>query len=312
MNLNAHQSQTVAYLENRCVNQHGLLVYHHMGTGKTNTAIAWLYNRQRQYGQAGATKAEAAAAAVPTTRKPKAVKATKVTTKVTAKAGATRHPRRTVSASTPASTASTSRRARRRRTRRTRRRTRTTTAGGARASSSSSSTSAGSDSSSSSRASRGSHRRTAVVATKGPTLRARAFDYLIVCPETIKTTWLDESAKMGFAVDKRCLMNYDEVDGLIQAKKFDAKGKNVIFDEAHNLCRTMRREGMKYYPEVMARLKEADKLLLLTGTPEHGGHSDFTLLINLVAGRTEVPLNDDDFQKKYRDMSKDMHRRSRL
>ena len=58
---------------------------------------------------------------------------------------------------------------------------------------------------------------------------------------------------MGFAVDKRCLMNYDEVDGLIQAKKFDAKGKNVIFDEAHNLCRTMRREGMKYYPEVMAR-----------------------------------------------------------
>ena len=84
-------------------------------------------------------------------------------------------------------------------------------------------------------------------------MRTRAFDYLIVCPETIKTTWLDESAKMGFAVDKRCLMNYDEVDGLIQAKKFDAKGKNVIFDEAHNLCRTMRREGMKYYPEVMAR-----------------------------------------------------------
>ena len=31
------------------------------------------------------------------------------------------------------------------------------------------------------------------------------------------------------------------------------KFKNVIFDEAHNLCRTMRREGMKYYPEVMAR-----------------------------------------------------------
>jgi hypothetical protein len=303
MNLNAHQSQTVAYLENRCVNQHGLLVYHHMGTGKTNTAIAWLYNRQRQYGQAGATKAEAAAAAVPTTRKPKAVKATKVTTKVTkVTARATRHPRRTVSAPTPATTAAASTSSRRRRTRRTRRRTRTT-AGGARASSSSSSTSAGSDSSSSSRASRGSHRRTTVVATKGPTLRARAFDYLIVCPETIKTTWLDESAKMGFAVDKRCLMNYDEVDGLIQAKKFDAKGKNVIFDEAHNLCRTMRREGMKYYPEVMARLKEADKLLLLTGTPEHGGHSDFTLLINLVAGRTEFPLNDDDFQKKYRDMS---------
>ena len=126
---------------------------------------------------------------------------------------------------------------------------------------------------------------------------------MIVCPETIKTTWMDESAKMGFHVDKTCLMNYDEVDGLIQAKKFNVKGKNVIFDEAHNLCKTMRREGMKYYPEVMARLKESDKLLLLTGTPEHNGRSSFTLLINLVAGRTEFPLNDEDFQKKYRDMT---------
>ena len=55
MNLNSHQSQTVTYLENRCVNQHGLLVYHHMGTGKTNTAIAWLYNRQKQYGPSAGT-----------------------------------------------------------------------------------------------------------------------------------------------------------------------------------------------------------------------------------------------------------------
>lgn len=282
MNLNAHQSQTVAYLETKCVNQHGLLVYHHMGTGKTNTAVAWLYNRQQQYRKEGATKVIAEATPA---RKRKIAKVPKAT----AKTRATGRPRRSVSASTST---------RRRRTRRTRRRTRTI-AGGGRASSSSSSM--GSDSSSS-RSSRASRRRT-TVAIKGPALRTRAFEYIIVCPETIKTTWLDESAKMGFAVDKRCMMNYDEVDGLIQAKKFDAKGKNVIFDEAHNLCRTMRREGMKYYPEVMARLKEADKLLLLTGTPEHGGHSDFTLLINLVAGRTEFPLNDDDFQKKYRDMS---------
>lgn len=131
----------------------------------------------------------------------------------------------------------------------------------------------------------------------------RQFEYIIVCPETIKSTWLDESAKMGFSIDKRYIINYEEVDGLIQAKKFNISGKNVVFDEAHNLCRTMRRDGMRYYPEVLARLKESDKLLLLTGTPEHSGHSDFTLLINMAVGRTEFPLNDEDFQKKYRDMT---------
>ena len=301
MNLNTHQSQTVAYLENRCVNQHGLLVYHHMGTGKTNTAIAWLYNRQQQYAPSATneeTRRAATAVTIPTPSVP--IANTRKKKPRTRKAST--NPREITKSQSPSERTSTHH------TRRTRR-IRQTRAVGGHASSrreSSCSSSSDSESSSTSRASirssrRSSSRRTSIA--KSPALHTRVFKYLIVCPETIKTTWIDESAKMGFAIDKRCLMNYEEVDGLMQAKKFDAKGKNVIFDEAHNLCRTMRREGMKYYPEVMARLKEVDKMLLLTGTPEHGGNSDFTLLINLVAGRTEFPLNDDDFQKKYRDMT---------
>lgn len=305
MNLNTHQSQTVAYLENRCVNQHGLLVYHHMGTGKTNTAIAWLYNRKQQYAPSGTneeTRRAATAVAIPTSSVP--VANTRKKKPHTRRASTTL--RDTTKALSPSERTSTHHT---RRTRRTRSIRRTRAVGGhasSRRESSCSSSSSDDESSSTSRASIRSSRRSSSRTTsiaKSPALHTRVFKYLIVCPETIKTTWIDESAKMGFTIDKRCLMNYEEVDGLMQAKKFDAKGKNVIFDEAHNLCRTMRREGMKYYPEVMARLKEVDKMLLLTGTPEHGGNSDFTLLINLVAGRTEFPLNDDDFQKKYRDMS---------
>ena len=40
-----HQSETVEYLEQRCSTQHGILVYHNMGTGKTNTGVAWLIHR---------------------------------------------------------------------------------------------------------------------------------------------------------------------------------------------------------------------------------------------------------------------------
>ena len=44
-----HQYFTINYLERDCVNQHGLLVFHHMGTGKTATATAWLINRYLQH-----------------------------------------------------------------------------------------------------------------------------------------------------------------------------------------------------------------------------------------------------------------------
>lgn len=37
--LQKHQSETVKFLSEKCVNQHGLLIYHNMGTGKTLTSL---------------------------------------------------------------------------------------------------------------------------------------------------------------------------------------------------------------------------------------------------------------------------------
>jgi len=49
VNLYPHQSNTIRYLESKCTNQHGILVFHHMGTGKTMTAAGWLINRRLQH-----------------------------------------------------------------------------------------------------------------------------------------------------------------------------------------------------------------------------------------------------------------------
>ena len=49
MELQPHQRKTIEFSETSCTNQHGLLVFHNMGTGKTNTAIGWLINRQALY-----------------------------------------------------------------------------------------------------------------------------------------------------------------------------------------------------------------------------------------------------------------------
>ena len=243
MNLYPQQKNTIRYLENRCTNQHGLLVFHHMGTGKTNTAIAWLINRQRKYLPSN------------TSTKKQPVKTHTVRH---------RHIKRSKHRIKKKSSKKRSRH------------------GGGnhthRESSSSSSTSTQRNISS-------GHTQ-----SKKTSISKRKFEYVIVCPDTIKSTWIDESATMGFDLDQDCLMDYDQVEGMIQAKKLDMRGKNIIFDEAHNLCPIMRRENMRFYPEVIGKLKQADKLLLLTGTPEHKHRSDFTILINLAVGRNEFPF----------------------
>lgn len=42
INLLDHQIKTIDYIENKCSNQKGLLLWHYMGTGKTITGLAWL------------------------------------------------------------------------------------------------------------------------------------------------------------------------------------------------------------------------------------------------------------------------------
>lgn len=37
-----HQYKTIEYIENKCSNQKGLLLWHHMGTGKTISGLAWI------------------------------------------------------------------------------------------------------------------------------------------------------------------------------------------------------------------------------------------------------------------------------
>lgn len=46
-----HQIRTIEYIENRCSNQRGLILWHHMGTGKTITGLAWLYHIMTNYSE---------------------------------------------------------------------------------------------------------------------------------------------------------------------------------------------------------------------------------------------------------------------
>lgn len=192
VNLYPHQSNTIRYLEAKCTNQHGLLVFHHMGTGKTATAVGWLINRKLQH-----------------------------------------------------------------------------------------------------------------VAVHGEGSSAPPFKYRIVCPELIKQVWTGPEGdphKMGLDVDPECVKSYKEFEAELISDKATAADTNVVFDEAHHLVPIMRTEENKYYVEVMRLFKKASKVLLLTGTPEQRDQADFMYLVNVVAGRTEFPVDYHQLVEKYRDL----------
>lgn len=228
MDLRHYQEHTVKYLEKRCVNQHGLLLFHNMGTGKTITATAWLINRKKVY------------------------------------------------TSPSSSVALTTKRRR-------------STGGNARPSML--------------RMSSKAEKESDYTFQRVPT-ENRPFKYLIICPETIRNSWDKTAVKMGFDLDSTRVWNYERFFGKCQSGELlqEVEGANVIFDEAHHLCGLMRADEMKYYTRIMKSLRKTDKLLLLTGTPEHKYRSDFMILVNVVAGSNRFPVNDRQLREKYRNM----------
>lgn len=272
MELQPHQKQTVIHLEKRCVNQHGLLVFHNMGTGKTNTSIGWLINRKMLY-RKDHTK--------PSSRKQPRVSKELKKSRKSRKRKRTKESKKVISVENTAYV----HKDRSLKTHRSRSHQR---AGSLRGSASSSSYSSSDPLS-----------EVHTTRKKLPPAK-REFDYLIVCPETIKSSWDKEAQKMGFDLDNTKVINYKFFHGQVQSQTFDVFGKNVIFDEAHHLAHIMKLENMEYYEYILKSLNQADKLLLLTGTPEHGGRADFMILVNLVTKRNKFPVHLKELYEKYR------------
>ena len=319
MELQPHQRDTVQFIETKCTNQHGLLVFHNMGTGKTTTSVGWLINRQKLYKKGTDTHTSSSSLSH---KAHHAHKAPESSSSSSSKKKRHKSPHTSSSSSSSkkkrhnsphtSSSSSSSKKKRHNSSSSSTHKSSSHTHPSADRSTRSHHNRAGShppedvhdndddDSSaelesSSDSATAQSHRsRKRVHPSK------REFDYLIVCPETVKGAWDKEAQKMGFDIDNTKILNYRDVLGLVQSKQLDVSGKNVIFDEAHHLCKIMKSEKMENYMYVLKRLNKADKLLLLTGTPEHGGKADFMILVNLIAKQNKFPVHTQELYKKYR------------
>lgn len=72
-------------------------------------------------------------------------------------------------------------------------------------------------------------------------------------------------------------------------------GSTVIVDEAHAL-RNPGTQRAKYLKE---QLQNAGRVITLTGTPTYNNIANIAPLINLTAGRTELPAQESDFNSRY-------------
>ena len=75
------------------------------------------------------------------------------------------------------------------------------------------------------------------------------------------------------------------------------ENKVLIIDEAHRL----RNQYRKNAKNIIVAAKKASKVILLTGTPLVNRPSDIAPLANMVANKTVLPTNNEDFKKMYVD-----------
>lgn len=188
LQLQKHQNETVDYLSEKCVNQHGLLLYHNMGTGKTLTALSIIFKN------------------------------------ITKK-------------------------------------------------------------------------------------RIKNEDILIICPDTIQSTWILESQKLNLNLRNEFFMNYEQLNDLVITGKKNKdllKDKFIVLDECHHIIPYFKSDTFKNYFLFLEIFNKTKHILLLTGTPfyysENGTQSDISYLLNVCEGnKNDFPILEEDWKKRYMD-----------
>jgi superfamily II DNA or RNA helicase len=130
-------------------------------------------------------------------------------------------------------------------------------------------------------------------------------EYYIICPELIKSNWISTAKKMGIKLKEDNLLNYSDMRNMIENHQDKIKGKYLIVDEAHNLCKLVRDliNGTRTYYKIHKYLAQSNKVLFLTGTPFDENKSDLAILLNLCANEPFMPISEDKWLEKYADQS---------
>lgn len=124
---------------------------------------------------------------------------------------------------------------------------------------------------------------------------------VIIAPGYLESGWID--SLKNFPVKK--FSRYEFISYRDAPKKLlgrDLSKTLLVLDEAHNLIKFLTNSDTKVqssYTDLYLNLQKAYKILALTATPIQEDESDLAYLLNLVNGKTVVPVNREQFRMNY-------------
>ena len=123
---------------------------------------------------------------------------------------------------------------------------------------------------------------------------------IIVLPEFLKSNWITQMKSFGVKQKSRYeLISLNESETLLSR---DLKDTIIIVDEVHKLIQKVRSIDSKTSEKMIAvyqKIRSADKILLLTGTPIFEDTTDISYSANLLAEGEPYPVDSVKFRTEY-------------
>ena len=122
------------------------------------------------------------------------------------------------------------------------------------------------------------------------------FPIIIISTKASRKNFQDDIKKMNLDQTRIQIITYQKAIKLILDKSFSFNGYSIIIDEAHHL-----RSGTKLLTILIDECKNAEKIVLLTGTVFYNSLTDLSVLVNIVKKDEILPETNKEFKFFYYD-----------
>lgn len=124
---------------------------------------------------------------------------------------------------------------------------------------------------------------------------------IVLAPKFLESNWKKSIEHYGVDNPERfSFVSYD--DAPLKLADKDLSGYIILADEVHNLVKLVRSPNSEQnliYTKVYMNLRNAHRILGLTGTPVYGDESDLAFMVNFVSGQNLMSFNQEAFRLKY-------------
>jgi len=122
------------------------------------------------------------------------------------------------------------------------------------------------------------------------------FKTICIVPASMRTQWKKELEKMKVDIDNYDIMSYEAFYKEILKNSSLLNNKTIIIDEAHRLRNALSIKS--YFMDKY--IENANKVILLTGTPMVNSPHDVSFLLNMITKKNFMPINEQDFDYQFR------------